>query len=260
MMSAFETRYSYEEYEHFKIAAPKINLPNIGKTVQQVTQQAKAEINKAITNIQQTVPPAVKKAVEAAKTPAQKLATIATQATGKAKEAATLALIVPYYPIMRVAIKEKGIAPQKDPKELIKQFYTVVMGKKADYTMEDSRAFEAYLWMGKGPNGEHFDFVALIPIILAFLTAFMSQQKAQGKMTPEAEQAAKDSEEMMKIATDEDTDIPMGDPEAPGGINDNGGDPKGNGKNGKDDDKKKSGAGKLIGLTALGGLAYLLFK
>lgn len=194
------SQQNFETYESFESFKAKKKAEAIKQQIKQTTTNIKKGTNTAAAKVAAKVNPVVKKMASKVSSPAAKLAVVAKNSKGMAKEAATLALIVPYYPVMRVMIQKRGVKPETKPTKLIQQFYTLIVQGKQNFTDYDSQSFESYLQLGHGENGEHFAYATVIPACIAFLKKAVELIKKRGDR--KEQQAVNESEGLMKAAMD----------------------------------------------------------
>lgn len=191
---------NFETYESFESFKAKKKAEAVKQQIKQAGANIKKGTSTATAKVAAKVNPVVKKMASKVSSPAAKLAVVAKNSKGVAKEAATLALIVPYYPVMRVMIQKRGVKPETKPTKLIQQFYTLIVQGKQNFTEYDSQSFESYLRLGHGENGENFAYATVIPACIAFLKKAVELIKKRGDK--KEQQAVNEAEGLMKAAMD----------------------------------------------------------
>lgn len=212
--SNFESFETYESFENFKKGALKAKVQNVTQKVTAKSSEIKKDIKKATQNTVAKLPVKVQNAVAAAKSPAKKIAVIAKNVGGKVGNTAKLALLLPYVPLMKLMIKRKGLVPKNGIEELTKQFHNVIILNKNSFNDADSEAFESYLTLGTGANGEHFAYETIIPPIVQFLTNAAKKIKEATGLAEE-KSAVKEVEDLAKQALNENNKVPIGEPAPP---------------------------------------------
>lgn len=109
------------------------------------------------------------------------------KAVKKISQVSLLAPLIPLFPVMRKALKSKGLTPPKDPVKLAEMFYKVIVLKRSTFDPDPFPHYENHV----------APIVAIIPPIINFVKNLIKNKKKGAKLPPEENAIAVEAENVI---------------------------------------------------------------